>query len=72
MKVLLSIATHLNYEIWKLNIKIAFLNDYLDDSIYMMQPNIFIAKSQEHLVCKLHTSIYGLVQVSLSWSEYLD
>ena len=40
--------------------KITFLNGYLDDNIYMMQLDIFIAKGQEHLVCELHKSVFGL------------
>ncbi|KAL6326299.1 hypothetical protein AAG906_004796 [Vitis piasezkii] len=44
IRILLSIITYLNYEIWKMDIKIAFLNGYLDEIIYMMQPNGFIEK----------------------------
>ena len=29
IKILISITTHFNYEIWKMNVKIAFLNDDL-------------------------------------------
>ncbi|RVW26781.1 hypothetical protein CK203_117718 [Vitis vinifera] len=43
-----------------MDVKTVFLNSDLEDSIYMMQPGEFIAKGQEHLVCKLHKSIYGL------------
>ena len=42
--ILLSIAACLNYEIWKMDVKMAFLNDYLEESIYMMQPEGFVAK----------------------------
>ena len=42
--ILLSNATHLDYEIWKMDLKATFLNDSLDESIYMMQPNSFIVK----------------------------
>ena len=43
IRILLSIATHLDYEIWKMDIKIAFLNGNLNECLYMMQPNSFIA-----------------------------
>ena len=42
--ILLSIAACLDYEIWKMDVKMAFLNDYLEESIYMMQPEGFVAK----------------------------
>ena len=37
-----------------------------------MQPNRFIAKGWEYLVYKLHKSIYGLKQASLSWNRHFD
>ena len=64
IRILSFIAIHLNYEISQTNVKIAFLNGNLDKSIYMMQLNEFMAKSYEHMVCKLHKSIYGLKQTS--------
>ena len=43
-----------------MDVKTTFLNSNFDQSIYMMQQDSFIAKGQEHIVCKLHKSIYGL------------
>ena len=36
IRILLSIATHLDYEIWQMDVKTTFSNDNLDESIYMM------------------------------------
>ena len=36
-----------------MDVKTVFLNDNLDEEIYMMQLEDFIAKNQEHMVCKL-------------------
>ena len=58
--ILLSIAAYYDYEIWKMDVKTAFLNGYLEENIYMKQPYGFIVESQEHMVFKLHKSIYGL------------
>ena len=45
IRILLSIAAHYDYEIWQMDVKIAFLNGNLDEEIYMMQLEGFIAKN---------------------------
>ena len=55
-----------------MDVKTAFLNDNLEEAIYMMQLEGFIAKNQEHMVCKLKMSIYGLKQASRSWNIKFD
>ena len=72
IQILLSIAAHFNYEIWKMDLKTAFLNGHLEECIYMMQPDGFIEKGQEHMLCKLKRSIYGLKQASRSWNTRFD
>ena len=67
IRILLSIAAHYDYEIWQMNVKTTFLNGNLEEEIYMMQPEGFIAKNQERMVSKLKRSIYGLKQASRSW-----
>ena len=55
-----------------MDVKTTFLNGNLEEEIYMMQPEGFIAKNQEHVVCKLKMSIYGLKQASRSWNIIFD
>ena len=72
IEILLSIATHYDYKIWQMDVKIAFLNGNLEEEIYMLQLEGFIAKNQKHMVCKLKRSIYGLKQASRSWNIRFD
>ena len=72
IRILLSIAACLDYEIWKMDVKTDFLNGYLEESIYMMQPESFVSKGQQQKVCKLLRSIYGLKQASRSWNLCFD
>ena len=65
--ILLSIATRLYYEIWRMDVKTTFFNGNIDESVFMMQPDGFVAKGQEHMVCKFHKSIYGLKKAFLLW-----
>ncbi|TYK25815.1 gag/pol protein [Cucumis melo var. makuwa] len=72
IRILLSIAAHFDYEIWQMDVKTAFLNDNLEETIYIQQPEGFIIPGQEQKVCKLNRSIYGLKQASRSWNIRFD
>ena len=39
----------------------------VEEDIYMIQLDNFIAKGQQHMIFKLHRAIYGLKQVFRSW-----
>ena len=71
IRILLSIAAHLDYEIWQMDVKTVFLNGHLEEDIYMMQPDGFVAKNQEQKICKLQKSIYGLKQASRARTSIL-
>ncbi|GJW57619.1 retrotransposon protein, putative, ty1-copia subclass [Tanacetum coccineum] len=58
-----------DYEIWQMDVKTAFLNGYLDEDIYMVQPEGFVDPNHPRKVCKLQRSIYGLKQASRSWNK---
>ncbi|GJZ03744.1 zinc finger, CCHC-type containing protein [Tanacetum coccineum] len=60
ISILIAIATFYDYEIWQMDIKTAFLNGYLDEDIYMVQPEGFANSKHLRKVCKLQRSIYGL------------
>ena len=56
-----------------MDVKTVFLNGSLEDeTIYMQQLEGFIKEGQEHLVCKLKKSIYGLKQASRYWNIRFD
>ena len=55
-----------------MDVKTAFLNRHLEDDIYMKQPEGFIPKGKEHMVCKLQRSIYELKQAFKSWNIRFD
>ncbi len=55
----------------QVDVTTAFLNGELEEVVYMRQSQGFIAKGQEHLVCKLKKSIYGLKQSPRCWNTTL-
>ena len=64
--------SHLDYEIQQMDIKTAFLNSYLEEFIYIEQPEGFKAHDQDKKVYKLLKSISGLQQASRSRNLRFD
>nr|GEZ14704.1 hypothetical protein [Tanacetum cinerariifolium] len=52
--------------------KNCLLNGYLDEDIYMVQPEGFVGTNHPRKVCKLQRSIYCLKQASRSWNKRFD
>ena len=71
IRTLLSIVSHYNYVIWKLDVKTTFLNRILSKHVYMTQLEGFTSKDDSE-VWKLQRSIYGLKQASRSWNICFD
>ena len=42
VRIMLAIAAFYDYEIWRMDVKIAFLNGFLEEELYMMQPEGFV------------------------------
>ena len=60
-----------DWEIVGLDVKTAFLFRDLDEDIYLTQPEGFIKKGCETLVCYLKKSFYSLKQAVLQWNKAL-
>ncbi|GJV78681.1 retrotransposon protein, putative, ty1-copia subclass [Tanacetum coccineum] len=58
IRILIAIAVYYDYEIWKIDVKTAFLNGYLSEEVYMEQPKGFVNPKYPNRVCKLKRSIY--------------
>ena len=41
IRIMLAIAAYYDYEIWQMDVKTEFLNGYLKEELYMMQPEGF-------------------------------
>ena len=67
IRLILAIVAHLDLDLFQMDIKTTFLNEGLDEEIYMDQHLGFIAKGQERKVCRLKRSIYDLKQSSRQW-----
>ncbi|KAL0401901.1 UNVERIFIED_CONTAM: Retrovirus-related Pol polyprotein from transposon RE2, partial [Sesamum latifolium] len=72
IRILLAIVAWYDYEIWQMNVKTAFLNYFVEEEIFMDQPEGFTTVGEEQKVCRLQRSIYGLKQASRSWNTRFD
>nr|GEW35270.1 hypothetical protein [Tanacetum cinerariifolium] len=72
IRILLAIVVFYDYEILQMDAKTTFLNGYLSEDVYMVQPQGFMALNHPNKVCKLQRSIYGLKQAPRSWNKRFD
>ena len=72
IRIMRAIVAYHDYEIWQMDVKTAFLNENLEEEVYMTQPEEFISSGRANQVCKLNRSIYGLKQASRSWNIHFD
>jgi hypothetical protein len=70
IRVFLSLVASEDLECHQLDIKTAFVNGVLDETIYMHQPPGFVSSNFEH-ACHLHKALYGLRQASRAWHTCL-
>ena len=67
VRIMLAVATF--YEIWQMDVKTTYLNGFIKEELYMIQPEGFVNPKGANKICKLQRSINGLVQASRSWNK---
>ena len=72
IRAILALTAHHNWELHQMDVKSAYLNGDLEEDIYMEQPEGYVVPGQEHLVCKLNKSLYGLKQAGRTWHLKID
>ncbi len=60
IRYLVAFAAQNKLKLDQMDVSTAFLHGELTEEVYMKQPQGFIKDSEEHLVCRLNRSIYGL------------
>ena len=58
----LAIGTAMDWEIHQMDVKTTFVNEIFKVKIYMDQLEGFVQEENEHLVCKLKNTLYGIKQ----------
>ena len=66
VRILLSLATHYNWQLLQYDVKNTFLHGDLNEEIYMNIPLGFEGNTSNK-VCKLKKALYGLKQSPGAW-----
>ena len=71
LHVLLTLAASHDWEIHQMDVKNAYLNGKLTETIYMKQPLNFVNPENPTHVCRLACGLYGLQQSGCVWYQTL-
>jgi hypothetical protein len=72
LRTLLAISAIRKLRVRHYDVKTAFLNGDIEEELYMSQPDGYVSQGNEHLVCKLNKSLYGLKQSARAWNIKLN
>ena len=71
IRILLVIANHLNFKLYQMDVKSAFLNGMLQEEVYVEQLKGFVDPHRPDDVYKLKRALYGLKQAPRAWYDRL-
>ena len=60
IRILLAIASHLNFKLYQMDVKSSFLKGILQEELYAEQPKGFVDLHRPDDVYKLKRALYGL------------
>ena len=71
-RLLLAFGCIMNFRLYQMDVKSAFLNGYVEEEIYIDQPPSFVDFEHPNHVYKLKKTPCGLKQAPRSWYERLN
>ncbi|KAJ9556367.1 hypothetical protein OSB04_010981 [Centaurea solstitialis] len=72
IRLFLAFAAHMNFKVYQMDIKNAFLNGKLNEEVYVAQPPGFVDPKFPDHVYKLNKALYGLKQAPRAWYDTLS
>ena len=72
IRLLLAYACSLNFQLYQMAVKSAFLNGYINEEVYVKQPPGFEDFKNPSHVFKLRKALYGLKQAPRAWYDRLQ
>ena len=71
IRILLAIFSHLNFKLYQIDVKSAFLNGMLQKKVFVEQLKGFVDPHRPDDVYKLKRALYGLKQAPRAWYDRL-
>nr|GEW35499.1 hypothetical protein [Tanacetum cinerariifolium] len=71
IRILLAYACALDSKLFQMDVKSAFLNDFINEEVYVAQPSGFIDFEKPDHVYKLKKALYGLKQAPKAWPDIM-
>ncbi|GJV69096.1 retrovirus-related pol polyprotein from transposon TNT 1-94 [Tanacetum coccineum] len=69
IRILLAYARALDFKLFQMDVKSAFMNGFINEEVYVAQPPGFIDLEKPDHVYKLKKALYGLKQAPKSWYD---
>ncbi|GJW12548.1 retrovirus-related pol polyprotein from transposon TNT 1-94 [Tanacetum coccineum] len=71
IRILLAYACALDFKLFQMDVKSAFLNGFINEEVYVAQPPGFIDFEKPDHVYKIKKALYGLKQTPKAWYDRL-
>ena len=72
IRAILALSAQMGWHIHQMDVKIAFLNKFIEEEVYIEQHEGFEIFSSDSHLCKLKRAIYGLKQAPHAWYTLID
>jgi hypothetical protein len=69
---IMAIAAEMGWNIHQMDVKTAFLNGFIEEEVYIEQPQRFKVLGRESNMCLLKKELYGLKQAPRAWYSRID
>ena len=72
IRTVLSIAAQNKWYVYQMDFKSSFFNGYIEEEVFVEQPQGYEVPGQEHKVYRMKNALYGLKQAPRAWYSRID